>query len=75
MLAFAMLAAIQQKANAPPPKTLINLTWMRRTSSAGRSKRSAASQSASRSGGSSQLTSLPGHSGGEHTKPPHNAHI
>src|ERR671932_547259 len=46
MLAFTMLATIQHKANAPPPKTLINLTRTRRTSSAGRSKRSAASQSA-----------------------------
>jgi SRSO17 transposase len=75
MLAFAMLATIQHKANAPPPKTLINLTRTRRTSSAGRSKRSAASQSASRSGGSSQPTSSPGHSGDARTKPPHNAHI
>ena len=75
MLAFAMLASIQHKANAPPPKTLINLTRTRRTSSAGRSKRSAASQSAWRSGGSSQPTSSPGHSGNARTKPPHNAHI
>jgi len=74
MLAFAMLATIQHKANAPPPKTLISLTRTRRTSSAGRSRKYAASQSASRSGGSSQPTSSPGHSGGEHTKPPHNAH-
>src|SRR5918998_700625 len=75
MLALAMLATIQHKANAPPPKTLINPTRTRRTSSAGRSKRSAASQSASRSGGSSQPTSSPGHSGDARTKPPHNAHI
>ena len=75
MLAFAMLASIQHKANAPPPKTLINLTRTRRTSSAGRSKRSAASQSALRSGGSSQPTSSPGHFGDARTKPPHNAHI
>jgi SRSO17 transposase len=75
MLAFAMLATIQHKANAPPPKTLINLTRTRRTSSAGRSKRSAASQPALRSGGSGQPTSSPGHSGDARTKPPHNAPI
>src|ERR671913_449425 len=63
MLAFAMLATIQHKANAPPPKTLINLTRTRRTSSAGRSKRSAASQSASRSDASGRPTSSPGRSG------------
>jgi SRSO17 transposase len=69
MLAFAMLAAIRHRANASPPKTLINLTRTRRTSSAGRSRRSAASQSASRSGASGRPTSSPGHSGGAHTKP------
>jgi SRSO17 transposase len=74
MLAFAMLATIQHKANAPPPKTPINLTRTHRTSSAGRFRKYAASQSASHSGGSSQPTSSPGHSGGEHIKPPHNAH-
>jgi SRSO17 transposase len=75
MLAFAMLATIRCRANAsPPPKTLINLTRRRRTSSAGRSKRSDASQSASHSDVSSQPTSSPGHSGGEHIRPPHSAH-
>ena len=75
MLAFAMLATIRHRANAPPPpKTLISLTTTRRTSSAGRSKRSGASRSASRSGASGQRTSSPGHSGGEHTKPPRDAH-
>ena len=55
MLAFAMLAAIRRRANAPPPpKTLINLTRTRRASSAGRSRRSGVSPSASRSGASSQ---------------------
>jgi SRSO17 transposase len=55
MLAFAMLAAIRRRANAPPPpKTLINLTRTRRASSAGRSRRFGASPSASRSGASSQ---------------------
>jgi SRSO17 transposase len=70
MLAFAMLAAIRRRANAPPPpKTLINLTRMRRTSSAGRSRRSDASPLASRNGASSPPTSSLGHSGGGHTRP------
>ena len=74
MLAFAMLAAIRCRANAPPPpKTLIGLTRRCRTSSAGRSRRSAASPPASRSAASSPPTSSLGHSGGEHTRPPHNA--
>jgi hypothetical protein len=75
MLAFAMPAAIRHRANAPPPpKTLIGLTRTCRTSSAGRSRRYAASQSVSRSGASGQLTSSPGHSGDARTKPPRNAH-
>src|SRR5215213_4203313 len=42
MLAFAMLAAIRHRGNAPPPpKTLIDRTRRCRTSSAGRSRRSA----------------------------------
>jgi SRSO17 transposase len=76
MLAFAMLATIRHRANAPPPpKTLINLTRTRRTSSAGRSRRSVASPPASRSGASSRPTSSPGHSGDAHTRPPHDARI
>jgi SRSO17 transposase len=55
MLAFAMLAIIRCRANAPPPpKTLIDLTRTRRTSSAGRSKKSGASPRGSRSGASGQ---------------------
>jgi SRSO17 transposase len=55
MLAFAMLAAVRRRANAPPPaKTLIAPTRTRRASSAGRSRRSGASPSASRSGASGQ---------------------
>jgi SRSO17 transposase len=74
LLAFAMLAVIRHRANAaPPPKTLIRLTRTRRTSSAGRSRKSGASPSASRSGASSPPRSLPGHAGGARTKPPHNA--
>jgi SRSO17 transposase len=75
MLAFAMLAAIRHRANAPtPPKIPIRLAQMRRTSSAGRSRSSAASPSASPNGASSQPASSLGRSGGEPTKPPHNAH-
>jgi SRSO17 transposase len=76
MLAFAMLAAIRHKANAPQPeKTLGRVVKQRQTSFAGQSRRSVASQSASRSGASSQRRSSHGRSGGVHTKPPPNAHI
>jgi SRSO17 transposase len=75
MLAFAMLAVIRQHANAPtPPKIPIRLARTRRTSSAGRSRRSAASPSVSRSDASSPPTSSPGRSGDAPTKPPHDAH-
>ena len=74
MLAFAMLATIRCRANAPPPpKTLINLTRTHRTSSAGHSRRSAASPSASHSDAFSQPSSSPGHSGAVHIRPPHGA--
>src|SRR5829696_5662124 len=74
MLAFAMLATIRHRANAPQPeKTLGRVALRRRVSSAGRSRRSVASPSASRSGASSPPTSSLGHSGGGHTRPPHNA--
>jgi SRSO17 transposase len=75
MLAFAMLATIRHRANAPQPeKTLGRVALRRRVSSAGRSRRSVASPSASRSGASSPPTSSLGHSGGGHNRPPHNAH-
>jgi SRSO17 transposase len=75
MLAFAMLAAIRRRANAPtPPKIPVRLAQTRRTSSAGRSRSSAASPSGSPSGASGRLTSSPGRSGGVPTKPPHGAH-
>ena len=75
MLAFAMLAAIRHRANAPPPpKTLIDLTRTRRASSAGRSRKSAASPCASRSDASGQPASSPGHSGDARTKPRRDAH-
>jgi DDE family transposase len=73
MLAFAMLATIRRRANAPPPKTPIRLTRTRRTSSAGRSRRSGASPSASPSVASGQPTSSPGRSGDARTRPPRDA--
>jgi SRSO17 transposase len=76
MLAFAMLAVIRHHANAPtPPKIPIRLARARQTSSAGRSRKSAASPSVSRSDASSPPMSSPGRSGGGPIKPPHNAHI
>jgi SRSO17 transposase len=76
MLAFAMLAVIRHHANAPaPPKILIRLTQPRRTSSAGRSRNSAVSLSASPSDTSGPPTSSPGRSGDAPTKPPHDVHI
>src|SRR5687768_11953672 len=58
MLAFAMLAAIQYRANAPaPPKIPIRLTRRQQTSSAGRSRNSAVSPSASPSDTSGPPTS------------------
>src|SRR5690242_7765128 len=75
MLAFAMLAVIRHRANAAaPPKTLTGLARPRRTSSAGRSRSSAASPSGSPSGASAPPTSSPGRSGGGRTRPPRGAH-
>src|SRR5689334_1413234 len=75
MLAFAMLAAIRHRANAAaPPKTLIGLARTCRTSSADRSRRSAASRSGSRSDASGPPTSSPGRSGDGRTKPPRATH-
>jgi len=75
MLAFAMLAVIRHRANAAaPPKTLIGLARPRPTSSAGRSRSSAASPSVSRSDVSGPLTSSLGPSGDAPTRPPHDAH-
>src|SRR5215212_2200779 len=74
-LALAMLAVIRHHANAPaPPKTPIRLVRTQRTSSAGRSRKSAASPSVSRSDASGPPTSSPGRSGGGRTKPSHDAH-
>src|SRR4051812_980507 len=75
MLAFAVLAAIRHRANAAaPPKTLIGLARTCRTSSAGRSRRSAASRSGSPSDASGPPTSSPGRSGDARTKPPRATH-
>lgn len=76
MLAFAMLAVIRHHANAPtPPKIPIQLARKHQTSSAGRSRKSAASLSVSRSDASNPPTSSPGRSGDGPIKPSHNAHI
>jgi SRSO17 transposase len=75
MLAFAMLAAIRCRANAPTPQKIpIRLAQRHQTSSAGRSKNSAASLSVSPSDASSPPTSSPGPSGDAPIRPPHNAH-
>src|SRR5690348_13024568 len=75
MLAFAMLAVIRHRANVPaPPKIPIRLARPRPTSSAGRSRRSAASPSGSPSGASDPPTSSPGRSGGAPTRPPRATH-
>jgi SRSO17 transposase len=77
MLAFAMLTNIRHHANQPVPSQTLNRPSQsrHRSSSAGRSRRSAASLPASRSGASNPHTSSPGRSGDAHTKPPHNASI
>jgi SRSO17 transposase len=75
MLAFAMLAVIRHRANAPaPPKIPIRLARWHPTSSAGQCRSSAASPSASPSEASSPPTSSPGRCGDEPTRLPHNAH-
>jgi SRSO17 transposase len=73
-LAYAVLARVRQRANQAPPKTPPRLPRTRPASSAGRSRRSAASPSASRSAASTPRTSSPGRSGGGRTKPPPSAH-
>ena len=83
MLAFAMMAAIRHQANHPiPPKTLpraairgLRRTASTRPSSAGRSRKSAASPRASPNVAYSPLTSLPGHSGDAPIRPPHSEPI
>jgi SRSO17 transposase len=76
MLAFAMLAVIRHYTNAPtPPKIPIRLARKHPTSSAGRSRNSAASPSASRNDASSLPASSPGRSGDAPTRPLHDVHI
>jgi len=75
MLAFAMLATVRHHANRPAPsQTTRRSSHARQASSAGRSRKSAASPPAWHSGVSTRLTSLPGQSGDARTRPPHNAH-
>ena len=75
MLAFAMMARVRHHANAAaPPKTLPRLPRLRRTSSAGPSRKSAASQPASTKPASTPPTSSPGRPGAGRTRLPHNAH-
>jgi SRSO17 transposase len=75
MLAFAILAVIRHHANvSTPPKIPIRLARRHQTSSAGRSRNSAASPCGSPSDASSPPTSSPGPSGDGPTKPPLNAH-
>ena len=74
MLAFAMLAVIRHKANAPQPeKTLSRVAKRRRISSDGPSRRSDALPTASRSDVSNQPRSSHGRSGDALTRQPHNA--
>ena len=79
MLAFAMMARIRRRATHPtPPKTLLRAArkgQARQTSSAGRSRRSAASPRASHNDVSGPRTSSPGRSGDVPIRPPHGAHI
>jgi SRSO17 transposase len=88
MLAFAMMASIRHHANQPAPQktpprlprtrrpqTQTRGTQARQPSSAGRSRKSAASPHAWPSDTSSPPTSSHGHSGDARTKPSHNAHI
>ena len=76
MLAFAMLATIRHHANRPvPSQTARRSTHARQASSAGHSRKSAASQPALRNDASGRLTSLPGRFGDARTKLPRNAHI
>lgn len=71
MLAFAMMATIRHHANQPTPqKTIRRVARIRPASSAGRSKRSAASPHAWHSDVSGPHTSSHGRSGDEPTKPP-----
>jgi SRSO17 transposase len=70
MLAFAMMVTIRHHANRPvQKKTMLRTAQIRRTSSAGRSRRSVASPCGWRNNTSNPHTSLPGHSGGVPIRP------
>jgi SRSO17 transposase len=73
MLAFAVLAVTRRRANATAEETTPAVSRRAGGSSAGRSRRSAASPRASHSAASSPHLSSPGQRGAELTKPPHNA--
>jgi len=76
MLAFAMMATIRHHANrAAASKTRPLSTHARQASSAGRSRKSAASPPASRNDASARLRSSHGRFGDAHIKPPFNVHI
>ena len=76
MLAFAMLATIRHHANRPAAsQTAHRPTHTRQALSVGRSRKFAASPPALRNNASARLTSSPGRSGDEHTKPPLKVHI
>jgi SRSO17 transposase len=74
MLAFAILAVTRRRANAAAEETAPPVSRWTGGSSAGRSRRSAASPHALHSAVSSLRSSSPGQPGGELTKPPRNAH-
>jgi len=76
MLAFAVMATIRHHTNQPTPqKTLRRLARTRQASSAGRSRRFAASRYAWHNDISSRRTSSPGQLGDGLTKLPCNAYI
>jgi hypothetical protein len=75
-VSLVMLATIRHHANRPAPsQSARRPTHARQASSAGRSRKSAASLPAWHSGASGRLTSSPGRSGDAHTKSPRNARI
>jgi SRSO17 transposase len=73
MLAFAVLAVTRHRANAAAEETPPPVSRGRRHSSAGRSRKSAASPRASPSAASSPRSSSHGQLGAELTKPPRSA--
>jgi SRSO17 transposase len=74
MLAFAVLAVTRHRANAAVEETPVAVSRSDRRSSAGRSRKSAASPHASRSAAFSPRSFSLGQPGEELTKPPRNAH-